>query len=109
MDIDVSAICLNLLVISSIVLDFLEGLKGIQIQMMTTRCLFQKRARSKILKRLEGLRQRLVEVHEDALYMRDLIFEIQVLRCNDCKVTSYRDGSWIHELCDIHSAKEKEL
>lgn len=77
--------------------------------MKNTRCLFQKRARTKVLKRLEGLRQKLVGTNEDSLYMRDLIFEIQILRCKDCKVIVYQDGSWVTEYCNQHFKENEHL
>lgn len=71
--------------------------------MKNTRCLFQNRARKKLLARLEKTKE------TSNLYLDDVVFEINVLKCKDCKVIVYHDGSWIDELCDKHSKESKEL
>ena len=88
--------------ISSIVPES-EGIE-MKIQIFK-RCFCQKRARQKLLNRLQKDRSKL---KEGDLYAEDISFEIAVLMCESCKVMVYRDGSWIDELCEKHK-KESEL
>lgn len=75
---------------------------------MTFKCIFQNRARKKLL---EGLNKELEKVKKckSNLYLDDIAFEIDVLKCKDCIVTVHRDGSWIDKLCDKHSKESKLL
>ena len=75
--------------------------------MINSRCVFQKRARKKLL---ENLNEELGKLKGSSdLYFDDIAFEIEVLKCKDCKVTVYHNGSWIDELCDKHSKESKLL
>lgn len=75
---------------------------------MNTRCLFQKRAKQKLLERLNKELEK-VKSSSSTLYLDDIAFEIEVLKCKDCKVTVYHNNSWIDKLCKKHFAESKEL
>lgn len=76
--------------------------------MINFKCIFQNKARKKLL---EGLSRELERVKRSKsnLYLDDIAFEIDVLKCKDCEVTVYRDGSWRDKLCDKHSKESKLL
>lgn len=75
-----------------------------------TKRLNQKKAREKVLKTLEKMYEKVAKnPEEDSLYISDLSFEIRVLKCQKCKVTVYRDGSWIDEYCDEHFKESETL
>jgi hypothetical protein len=86
----------------------LESLGEIEEIQMNTRCLFQNRARKKLLERLDRTLDKIFKSNS-TLYLDDIIFEIKVLKCKDCKITVYRDGSWIDKLCDKHFTESKQL
>jgi hypothetical protein len=74
------------------------------------RCLNQKKAKEKVLNGLEEMYEKVAKnPEEDSLYISDLTFEIRVLKCKKCKVTLYRDGSWIDEYCDEHYKESETL